>query len=68
MTVYGARQRKALDRLQKLIALAESTQFAGERQTARRMAWSVATKAGIRRINHGGRRFVFELRPDDEER
>jgi len=59
--------------LTKLVALAESTDFVGERRAARSKAWRLAARTQIRQLRYRGRLYVFDPTlhgdsyPDEEE-
>ncbi len=57
------RSRAHLELVVKLVALAESTQFAGERDVAFQKAWRLARREGIYTVTHNGRRYFFDPPP-----
>jgi hypothetical protein len=59
-----ARYRAALELVIKLVALADSTAFDGERDVALRKAWQLARRVGIPAITHLGRRYLFDPPPN----
>jgi hypothetical protein len=57
--VSPAGRVRAVRLVAKLIALANSTPFAAERDAAIRKAAEVASREGIAAVAHAGRRYVF---------
>jgi len=49
-----------LELVTKIVRLAESTAFAGERDAALRKAWEIAVRAGVRSLTCGNTRYVFD--------
>lgn len=51
-----------LERVTKLIALAQSTQYQAERDVAQRKASEIAIRAGIRSVTYRGMVYLFRPR------
>lgn len=62
--IAEARYRAALELVIKLVALADSTPFPGERDVALRKAWRLARRVGIPAVTHEGRRYFFDSPPN----
>jgi Protein of unknown function (DUF2786) len=58
--MHPAHRQAAVHRLDKLLRLAVSTEFAAERDSALSMAGKIANQAGIRRLICGQNLYIFE--------